>query len=71
MHENVMQNDTKLNTNHSSKNALHASSVFSLTIRDDFIGECNDVRASIADQGSLFTSVLVSDDVESEVNAEK
>ena len=38
--------------------------------KDDFIGTCNDVRASIADQGSLFTSVLVSDGTESEANTE-
>jgi len=27
-------------------------------VRDDFTGICNDVRASIADQGSLSTSVI-------------
>jgi len=40
-------------------------------LRDDFTGTCNDVRASIADQGSLSTSVLVSDGAESEANTEK
>ena len=40
-------------------------------LKDDFIGTCNDVRASIADQGSLSTYVLVSDGTESEADTEK
>jgi len=40
-------------------------------MKDDLIGACNDIRASIADQGSLSTSVLVSDGTESEANIEK
>ena len=39
--------------------------------KDDFIGKCNDVRAFIADQGSLSTLVLVSDGTESEAKTEK
>ena len=39
--------------------------------KDDFIGTCNKVKASIADQGSLSTLVLVSDGTESEANTEK
>ena len=35
------------------------------------IGARNDVRAFIVDQRSLATSVLVSDSIESEANAEK
>ena len=54
---------------------MNTDSCASLTsryvLRNDFIGTCNNVRASIADQGSLSTSVLVSDDTESEANAEK
>jgi len=49
-----------------SKRVLCASLIFSRTIRDDFIGTQNDVRAFITDQGSLSTSVLVSDSAESE-----
>jgi len=40
-------------------------------VRDDLTGACNDIRASIADQGSSSTSVLVSDGIESEANKEK
>jgi len=39
-------------------------------MRDDLIGTCNDVMTSIADQGSLSTSVLVSDATKSEANTE-
>ena len=38
---------------------------------DDLTGTCNDVRASIADQGSSPISILVSDGTESEANTEK
>jgi len=40
-------------------------------VRDDLTGTCNDVRASIAYQGSSPTSVLVSDGTESEANTER
>jgi len=40
-------------------------------MKDDLIGACNDVRASIADQGSSSTSVLVSDGAELEANTKK
>jgi len=53
------------------KRALYASLIFSHTIRDNFIGAYNDVRAFIADQESLSTSILVSDGTESEANEEK
>jgi len=43
---------------------------FSCIIRDDFIGACNNDKASIADQGSLSTSILASDGTESKANAE-
>jgi len=46
------------------------SPIFLRYMKDDFIGECNDVRASITDQGSLSISVLVSDGTESKANAE-
>ena len=45
--------------------------IFSRTRRNDFIGACNDVKAFIAGQGSLSTSVLVSDATESDEHAEK
>jgi len=54
-----------------SKIALCASPIFLHTIRDDFIGEHNAIRAFIADQESLFMSVLVSDSTESNANVEK
>ena len=54
-----------------SKRASCVLSIFSHTKRDEFVGVCNDVKAFIADQGSLFTSVLVSDSAESKANAEK
>ena len=54
-----------------SKRALRVSSIFSHTIIDGFIGARNDVRASIADQGQLSTSVLVSDDIKSKASTEK
>jgi len=41
------------------------------TRRDDFIGARNDVKAFITNQESLPMSVLVSDGIESEANAEK
>ena len=54
---------------------MNTDSYASLTswsvLKDDFIDTCIDVRASIADQGSLSTSVLVSDGTESEANTEK
>ena len=40
------------------------------TRRNDFIGAHNNVKALIADQGSLFTSVLVSNGIESKANIE-
>ena len=48
-----------------------ASSTFWYVLRDDLIGTCNDVIASMADQGSLSTSTLVFDGTESEENTEK
>ena len=39
--------------------------------KNDFIGTCIDVGASIADQGSLSTSVLVSDGTKSEASTGK
>jgi len=44
-------------------------SIFLHTIRD-FVAACNDVKAFIANLGSLSTSVLVSDVIESETNVE-
>ena len=43
----------------------------SCTMRDDLTGACNDVKASIVDKESLFTSVLVSDGTESESNVKR
>ena len=51
-----------------SKKAPCMSLIFSRTIKDDLIGVCNDVKASIADRGSQSTSVLISDNKESEAN---
>jgi len=39
-------------------------------MKDDLTGTCNDINASIADQGSLSTLIIVSDGTESEVNTE-
>ena len=41
------------------------------TVRDDLTGTCNEIKASIADQGSLPTSVLVSDGTEYKANTER
>jgi len=54
-----------------SEKALFTLPIFSRTRKDDFVGTCNVVKVFIADQGSLSTSVLVSDGTESEANAEK
>jgi len=54
-----------------SKRALRASLIFLRTIRNDFIGARNDIRASITNQGSLSMSVLVSNGTELEANVEK
>jgi len=53
------------------KESIVCVSDLSRTIRADFIDARNDVRAFIADQGLLSTSVLASDVTESEANAEK
>jgi len=47
-----------------SKKAHCSSLVFSRTMKDDLIDACSDVRASIADNWLLSTSVLVSDGTE-------
>ena len=54
-----------------SQRALRVFSIFSCSIRDDFIGAHNDVKTFIVDQGSPSTLVLVSDGTELEANAEK
>ena len=52
---------------HFKESSMHTL-VFSGTLNDYLTGACNDVKASIIDKGSLSTSVLLSDGIESEAN---